>query len=197
MFAYCLDNPVNYIDIAGHDAEAIATEWGAYLWWLSLVDGVLPIGDIIYWAGWGMLAICAVFDIVVPAYQSAFQNVIERETVNAVDIPENVSPARNKVSRPPSRKVKINMSHILSGHGAGGNRGGPNKDRFPAWMSPAIIEKAIREAYENAYKAGSLQFSWENGVEVVKQFFRGTWQGGKIEFWYNYTTNTIETAWPK
>jgi len=79
----------------------------------------------------------------------------------------------------------------------GGNRGGPNKDRFPGWMTPAMIERAIRTAYENAHKAGALQHSWENGVEVVKQFFQGKWEGGTIDYWYNYTTNTIETAWPK
>ena len=64
-------------------------------------------------------------------------------------------------------------------------------------MTPAMIEKAIRTAYENAHKAGALQHSWVNGVEAVKQFFRGEWEGGTIEFWYNYTTKTIETAWPK
>ena len=64
-------------------------------------------------------------------------------------------------------------------------------------MTPAMIERAIREAYENAHKAGPMNYYLENGKDVVRQFFRGEWSGGIIEFWYNYTTQTIETAWPK
>ena len=88
------------------------------------------------------------------------------------------------------------MDHILSGHGSGGNRG-PNKDRFPSWMTPEMIEMAIRFAYKNATKAGKLQYSWQKGVEMVRQFYRGRWGNMIIEFWFNFTTNTIETAWPK
>ena len=36
-----------------------------------------------------------------------------------------------------------------------------------------------------------------NGVEMIRQLFEGTWSGGKIQFWYNYVTKTIESAWPK
>jgi len=85
----------------------------------------------------------------------------------------------------------------MSGHGAGGNRGGPNKDRFPWEMTAPMIEKAILEAYKHAEKIGTLQKSWENGKEVIRQLFQGKWGNQVIQFWYNYTTKTIETAWPK
>ena len=88
------------------------------------------------------------------------------------------------------------MEHILSGHSFNGKRG-PDKDRFPKWMTPALIERAIRSAYDWAEKAGPLQRSSVDGREVVKQLLRGEWQGMIIEMWYNYTTQTIETAWPK
>ena len=48
MFAYCLNNPVNMIDKTGHDAGSIAAGWGTSMWWLTLIDGPLPIGDILY-----------------------------------------------------------------------------------------------------------------------------------------------------
>lgn len=51
MFAYCLNNPTNLIDKTGHDAGTLAAEWGTYMWWLTLVDGPLPIGDILYYGG--------------------------------------------------------------------------------------------------------------------------------------------------
>ena len=57
MFAYCLDNPVNMVDRDGRDAESLAIEWGTTMWWLNWVDGPLPVGDIIYWGGLGLLTI--------------------------------------------------------------------------------------------------------------------------------------------
>lgn len=59
MFAYCNNNPVNYIDMDGENAEALQW-WTAGMWWLCGVDTVLPIGDIIYVAGIVVLGIGAV-----------------------------------------------------------------------------------------------------------------------------------------
>lgn len=50
MFVYCLNNPVNYIDRDGTNAEALQW-WTAGMGWLPFVDTLLPIGDIIYIAG--------------------------------------------------------------------------------------------------------------------------------------------------
>lgn len=48
LFAYCLNNPVNYSDYSGENAAAA---WLGSMWWLTLVDGPVPIGDIIYALG--------------------------------------------------------------------------------------------------------------------------------------------------
>ena len=53
---------------------------------------------------------------------------------------------------------------------------------IPQWMTPAIIEKAIRCAYNNAHKAGSLQYGWKHGEWVVTQLYRGFWDGGAMEY---------------
>lgn len=51
MFAYCLNNPVCYVDYSGCNTTASAIEWGTSMWWLTLVDGPIPIGDFVYLAG--------------------------------------------------------------------------------------------------------------------------------------------------
>ena len=50
-FAYCLNNPVRFVDKTGHNAGAYAVEWSSTMWWLVLIDGPLPIGDIVYYGG--------------------------------------------------------------------------------------------------------------------------------------------------
>ena len=59
LFAYCNNNPVNYLDPGGTDPLAVQY-WTASMWWLCLVDAVLPIGDIIYGAGILILSVFAV-----------------------------------------------------------------------------------------------------------------------------------------
>ena len=48
------------VDKTGQDAATLAAEWGATMWWLNFADGLLPIGDIIYWGGLGLLTIGAI-----------------------------------------------------------------------------------------------------------------------------------------
>ena len=50
MFAYCLNNPVNFVDSEGTTAEALGW-WTSTMWWLCGADAVLPIGDIVYIGG--------------------------------------------------------------------------------------------------------------------------------------------------
>jgi len=50
MFIYCLNNPINFVDRDGENAEALQW-WSQTMWWLCGVDTALPIGDIIYVGG--------------------------------------------------------------------------------------------------------------------------------------------------
>lgn len=60
------------------------------------------------------------------------------------------------------------MEHIISGHTTGGGRGDDNKDKWPDGVTEAAIAKAIQEAYNRT-----------------------------VQFWFDYTMNQIDSAWPK
>ena len=93
------------------------------------------------------------------------------------------------INLPSAKRITLNMDHIMSGHGSGGNRGGPRKDRFPDWVTSTIAERIIR----TAYKYGEKILTQGDRILV-----RGPWDGTRfIEMWVNVRTNVIETAWPK
>ena len=48
MYAYCLNNPVMYADYTGESATYALQSWITTMWWLTVVDGFLPVGDIVY-----------------------------------------------------------------------------------------------------------------------------------------------------
>ena len=190
MFAYCRNSPISQNDAQG----MMGMEYG------STVDGIYRGGysggsivDSKYLSAVGKTIIVALSSIV--AIPMEGRNYI-RSSVDAVVTPKSFD-LKKDVNRPSKGKVSIAMDHIISGHTAGGNRGSSNKDCFPWWMTEKTIEKAIRIAYDNAEKAGAIQYSWENGVEVAKQLYRGSYDGMLIYFWYNITKKIIETAWPK
>ena len=48
MFAYCCNNPVRFKDPAANSAVLAAEEWLNYMWWITMADGPVPVGDSIY-----------------------------------------------------------------------------------------------------------------------------------------------------
>jgi len=70
MFAYCLNNPVNYLDRDGKNSETLQW-WMSTLWWLCGADAFLPIGDLIFTIG-----------IIVICYDACSTTVTE--TINSV-----------------------------------------------------------------------------------------------------------------
>ena len=59
MFAYCLNNPLIYIDVYGTNSKTL--DWLSSQWWLCFADSVLPIGDVIYIIG---TCVCFLVDII-------------------------------------------------------------------------------------------------------------------------------------
>ena len=191
MFAYCLNSPVVHADYTGNIAGILVAT-------LTLAASN-PLIAVALVTGTAVLLKLA-FEATARA---VYEIGLAVEHLNDAVYSAKKANSRNKdnkkgkpVNVPSSRKITLDLPHILSGHGAGGNRGGPNKDRFPSWMTSSIIERAVMEAYKNAEKVGPMQYSWNDGIECVRQAFIGNWNGMTIKFWLNITKKIIESAWP-
>jgi hypothetical protein len=107
-------------------------------------------------------------------------------------------------SFPSYRRVKIDMDEVLSGHTVGGARyqssllSGRPKDAFPEKWSREAIERAIRNAYRKADRLLGRKV-YTKGPDVGHEILtlEGKVGRGTIQFHYNKTTKTIESAWPK
>ena len=103
MFAYCDNNPVNYIDPYGESGVAAALAgWASSAWGLTLVDGPLPIGDIIYAAGCVVLGVACVVEtaILVDTTIDAINTVVSMAEENTDTTPENSDGAPQEEKKP-------------------------------------------------------------------------------------------------
>ena len=64
QYAYCYNSPIAYVDTNGNSAQAAFEVWTMGAAPLSAVDGLLPIGDIIYWGGVLILGAIYIFSTV-------------------------------------------------------------------------------------------------------------------------------------
>jgi RHS repeat-associated protein len=83
LFAYCYNNPVCLMDKNGESPEAAVSGWVASMWWLTLVDGPLPIGDIIFAVGAVVVFVMAMPELTVeyeeePAVAEPFPAIMEK-----------------------------------------------------------------------------------------------------------------------
>ena len=98
LFVYCYNNPVMCCDSNGKSAEALMY-WTESMWWLCLIDGPIPVGEIVYGVGVATLAIAAVATIssedttfwVGPAISSLVENKakVESDTRTEEKVKEN------------------------------------------------------------------------------------------------------------
>lgn len=156
LFSYSLNNPGVLSDADGKEA-ALVQEWAATMWWLSAVDGPLPIGDAIY--GIGLLATAAAI-------------ALSNQQENELSSDYNYYVKKKPVNLPASNKISLDMDHIMSGHSYGGNRGGPKKDRFPPGMTAPLIEKQLEKLINMLKKLTHKEyvFSYRDhgGIEQFK-----------------------------
>ena len=182
-YAYCLDNPVNMVDEGGTEAKA-ENHKDPTLQGAAERHTILGLGV--------SIALLAIYCI------GTSKPLINKKknTINSSRDIYLENPFSYAINRPSYKTIEINMDHILSGHSFDGNRG-PNKSRFPKWMTPTLIETAIRFAYKNADKASEIKRCFEDGIEVVKQFFIGAYGDMEIEMWVDFSKKMIDSAWPK
>ena len=56
LYVYCGNSPVKYYDATG-ETGVLALQWTSSMWWLIGADGPVPIGDLVYVVGIGVLSI--------------------------------------------------------------------------------------------------------------------------------------------
>ena len=56
LYIYCGNSPVKYYDATG-ETGVLALQWTSSMWWLIGADGPVPIGDLVYVVGIGVLSI--------------------------------------------------------------------------------------------------------------------------------------------
>ena len=187
MFAYCNNNPTNYLDKHGTDPSAAVATFAGSMWWLCCLDGPLPVGEILYAIGIGgtfLLASILLTGSTAETYQSGTSSTDSLQSTSGVQI------SKKPVNLPSWKKLKVNMDHISSGHMPGGSRN-PDGRRTVFWgLTAEEVYRAIREAYNNSSKLLT------QGERILVEGYSDIC-GKTIEIWINVVNNTIETAYPK
>jgi RHS repeat-associated protein len=111
----------------------------------------------------------------------------EVDSMVVLDVPSARS--LKPVNLPSYKKVTIDMEEVTSGHVKGGSRVSPIKDLFPEGMTPAQIERTVREAYRNSRLVRTQ-------ADGIRKLVRGEADGLTIDMWVNTATKEIETAYP-
>jgi hypothetical protein len=97
-----------------------------------------------------------------------------------------------------TQKVTLNIDHTYDNHhsyGKGAKTPGAKKDLFPERMTKEEINKSVLRAFRKKQKIGRRQPNYKG--ENRQQFIGYDHKTGlTIVFWYNHTTQMIETAWP-
>ncbi len=140
MFVYCLNSPLQHIDIDGQSAALVGELGGAAM--LPLLDGPLPFGDVLF----SILVICSL-----GRYLREKNAAVSKVTVNSIDW------------------GKGDHNHILKGtnrkHVKGWKRFGIDPDGGNSW--PMLLP-ILKEVIENADKTESMTLL--NGNTIIRYY---------------------------
>ena len=184
IYSYCLNKPVKLYDSDG------CWSFFADLCKVVAVTALIVAGAALVVAATPVAAVVAGASVVSTSGALSVAGVAMGTAIVATGAGIVYEAQKRKpVNLPAVKRITLDLDHIMSGHGSSGNRGGPNKDRFPKWVTSTIAEQIIRTAYRYGEKIRT------QGDRVL---IRGPWDGSHfIEMWVNTTTKMIESAWPK
>ena len=164
LFVYAYNNPIRYVDYTGQSVTAALATWVSTAWGLTLVDGPLPVGDIIYGVG------CAVLGVAVL--------VTGTEVISeVVDSNENKESDKQGDSKSKAGKKKSKKS------------GKEKANDNPSWTNPDMIDNN-QTAQQNAERMLNDKYgkgNWSKGAnteynKIVKWIQRGGYLSGIFIF---------------
>ena len=184
LFVYCNNNPVNYLDRQGTEAGAAVATVASTMWVLSIIDGPLPFGEILYG-----VAVAGTFLLTAILLTGSTANNYQSDNAS-IDSTPGIQAAKKPVNLPSLKKLKMDMDHIASGHMPGGSRNPDGKKTVFWGLTLEQVRRAIQEAYNNASRLMT------QGDRILLEGYSETYDG-IIEIWVNVVEMIIETAYPQ
>ena len=201
LYAYCAGNPVMYRDVTG-DAGELAQAWTAEMAWITMADGMLPFGDLIYLIGVGAASIADFINTIgvdqTARLISGTPNAIAEiaEQMGSSTSPGTPDPRNNKNTISQSLKRHILNRHdphraaqelkYLNPQQASEKFAG--RSFFNANWTEEQIMGAVEYGYQQAIQAGvsdgAYVFSY-GGEQITLYFEQGLLQTAYGSYYYS------------
>jgi hypothetical protein len=178
---YVYNNPLKYIDPSGNQSTALI--WGGSAWGLTLIDGPLPIGDLIYIGG---IFVGAVADILMVGGNQLIAVLDSSDTViaNPADevgpitfappISTPANPNDPNDNKPKDDRKKNDQMNKVPKYNLN-----PQWKDWPSYMlkrgwSSADIERAVAVIHgERSVYEGTNYLNLGNPMEIIKDIATG------------------------
>ena len=128
-FAYCINNPLRFIDESGNE-EGVLEWWAATMWWLCGADGPIPIGDIIY-AGGAVILFVVDLALVEEVAETPSSTLSQAKTDSKTKTPSKTASSSTPADPNNNNNKKKNESRRSEKEKA--------SDR-PSWVDPTDVD---------------------------------------------------------
>ena len=182
MYTYCLNNPVIYADYTGEDAASALHTWTTTMWWLTTIDGPVPVGDIVY--GAGILILGALSIVGIGATSSTISVPLERVQIK--------QEAQVKEKEKEAVKVETKKPTVIYRYGGTnpGNLTPKQKDQYTGLSFSTIYMPGAAMTTIESLNATGLVYAIKDGPNHVSVIPIG----GTVLDWINAGSSSVWTA---